>query len=172
MTDVRTFIACDEDAYLDLDGEETPPLADESIYDTLPGGGAFDPFDDSKINLKTTTVHDLLSDDVFAYNRNHEGKTPLSYHTRKRVDMNFCDDDKFDRATEDICLGVDLTILVGINPVTGDSDVMRTYCFSDAERRVLVPDHWWNIGETAVSIVNQTLDEMFDLTRLLTKDLQ
>ena len=172
MTDVRTFIDCDEDDYLDLGGEETPPLADESIYDTLPGGDAFDPFGDSKINLKTTTMHDLLSDDVFVYNRNHEGKTPLSYNTRKRVDMNFCDDDKVDRVTEDICLGVDLTILVGINPVTGDSDVMRTYCFSDAERRVLVPDHWWNIGETAVSIVNQTLDEMFDLTRLLTKDLQ
>ena len=172
MTDVRTFIACDEDDYLDLGGEETPPLADESIYDTLPGGDAFDPFGDSKINLKTTTVHDLLSDDVFAYNRNHEGKTPLSYHTRKRVDMNFCDDDKVDSVTEDICLGVDLTILVGINPVTGDSDVMRTYNFSDSERRVLVPDHWWNIGETAVSIVNQTLDEMFGLTRLFTKDLQ
>ncbi len=172
MTDVRTFIDCDEDDYLDLGGEETPPLADESIYDTLPGGDAFDPFGDSKINLKTTTMHDLLSNDVFDYNRNHEGKTPLSYHTRNRVDMNFCDVDKVYRVTEDICLGVDLTILVGINPVTGDSDVMRTYCFSVAERRVVFPDRWWNIGETAVSIVNQTLDEMFGLTRLFTKDLQ
>ena len=172
MTDVRTFIDCDEDAYLDLGDEETPSLADESIYDTLPGGGAFDPFDGSKINLKTATMHDLLSDDVFDYNRDHEGKTPLSYHARNRVDMNFCDDDKVDRVTEDICLGVDLTILVGINPTTGESDVMRTYNFSDSERRVMFPDRWWNIGETAVSIVNQTLDEMFDLTRLLTKDLQ
>ncbi len=172
MTDVRTFIACDADDYLDSGSEETLLLADESIYVTLPGGEAFDPFDDSRINRNTIAVLELLSDDVFEYNRNHEGKTPMNYHTRKRVDMNFCDDDRVDRATEDICLGVDLTILVGINPVTGDSDVMRTYCFSDAERRVLVPDHWWNIGETAVSIVNQTLDEMFDLTRLLTKDLQ
>ena len=142
MTDVRTFIACDEDAYLDLDGEETLSLADESIYDTLPGGGAFDPFDDSKINLKTATTHDLLSGDVFDYNRDHEGKTHLSYHARNRVDMNFCDVDRFDRVTEDICLGVDLTILVGINPTTGESDVMRTYNFSDSKRRVMFPDHW------------------------------
>lgn len=172
MTDVRTFIACDEDDYLDLGGEETPPLADESIYVTLPGGEAFDPFDDSRINRNTIAVLELLSDDVFEYNRNHEGKTPMNYHTRDRVDMNFCDDDRVDRVTEDICLGVDLTILVGINPTTGESDVTRTFSFSDSNRRVVFPDHWWNIGETAVSIVNQTLDEMFGLTRLFTKDLQ
>ena len=172
MTDVRTFIDCDEDDYLDLSGEETPPLADESIYDTMPGGEAFDPFDDSRINRITIAVLELLSDDVFEYNRNHEGKTPMNYHTRDRVDMNFCDDDRVDRVTEDICLGVDLTILVGINPTTGESDVTRTFSFSDSNRRVVFPDRWWNIGETAVSIVNQTLDEMFGLTRLFTKDLQ
>ena len=172
MTDVRTFIDCDEDDYLDLSGEETPPLAGESIYDTMPGGEAFDPFDDSRINRNTIAVLELLSDDVFEYNRNHEGKTPMNYHTRDRVDMNFCDDDRVDRVTEDICLGVDLTILVGINPTTGESDVTRTFSFSDSNRRVVFPDRWWNIGETAVSIVNQTLDEMFDLTRLLTKGLQ
>lgn len=172
MTDVRTFIDCDEDDYLDLSGEETPPLAGESIYDTMPGGEAFDPFDDSRINRNTIAVLELLSDDVFEYNRNHEGKTPMNYHTRDRVDMNFCDDDRVDRVTEDICLGVDLTILVGINPTTGESDVTRTFSFSDSNRRVVFPDRWWNIGETAVSIVNQTLDEMFGLTRLFTKDLQ
>ena len=172
MTDVRTFIDCDEDDYLDLGDEETPPLADESIYDTMPCGEAFDPFDDSRINRNTIAVLELLSDDVFEYNRNHEGKTPMNYHTRDRVDMNFCDDDRVDRVTEDICLGVDLTILVGINPTTGESDVTRTFSFSDSNRRVVFPDRWWNIGETAVSIVNQTLDEMFCLTRLFTKDLQ
>lgn len=172
MTDVRTFIACDADDYLDSGSEEILLLADESIYVTLPGGEAFDPFDDSRINRNTIAVLELLSDDVFEYNRDHEGKTPMNYHTRDRVDMNFCDGDKVDRVTEDICLGVDLTILVGINPTTGESDVMRTYNFSDSERRVMFPDHWWNIGETAVSIANQTLDEMFGLTRLFTKDLQ
>ena len=172
MTEVHTFIDCDADDYLDLGGEETLTLAGESIYDTMPGGEAFDPFVDSRINRNTIAVLELLSDDVFEYNRNHEGKTPMNYHTRDRVDMNFCDDDWVDRVTEDICLGVDLTILVGINPTTGESDVMRTYNFSDSERRVMFPDHWWNIGETAVSIANQTLDEMFGLTRLFTKDLQ
>lgn len=140
MTDVRTFIDCDEDDYLDLSGEETPPLAGESIYDTMPGGEAFDPFDDSRINRNTIAVLELLSDDVFEYNRNHEGKTPMNYRTRDRVDMNFCDDDRVDRVTEDICLGVDLTILVGINPTTGESDVTRTFSFSDSNRRVVFPD--------------------------------
>lgn len=172
MTDVRTFIACDADDYLDSGSEEILLLADESIYVTLPGGEAFDPFDDSRINRNTIAVLELLSDDVFEYNRNHEGKTPMNYHTRDRVDMNFCDGDKVDRVTEDICLGVDLTILVGINPTTGESDVMRTYNLSDSERRVMFPDRWWNIDSTAVSIANQTLDEMFSLTRLFTKDLQ
>ena len=88
------------------------------VYDTMPGGEAFDPFDDSRINRNTIAVLELLSDDVFEYNRNHEGKTPMNYHTRDRVDMNFCDDDTVVR------LHLGNPTLIGINTSRGHKPLL------------------------------------------------